>query len=69
MLEALKTFCRRINARLDDAAFEVKQAILQLLIERIIVREDTLEIRYVIPLDGSPRNSMGSAANYLRRRL
>jgi site-specific DNA recombinase len=62
VLEDLQVFCRRIDARLDEAAFEEKQAILQLLIERIIVGEDTLEIRHVIPLDGPPRNSMGSAA-------
>ena len=62
MLEDLKTFCGRINARLEDAIFEEKQAILQLLIERIIVGEDILEIRHVIPLDGPPRGSCGSAA-------
>jgi site-specific DNA recombinase len=62
VLEDLKTFCRRINAQLEDATFQEKQAILQLLIERIIVGEDTLEIRHVIPLDGPPRNSTGSAA-------
>ena len=61
VLEDLKTFCRRINARLDDATFEEKQSILQLLIERIIVGEDTLEIRHVIPLDGPPRSSKGFA--------
>ena len=62
VLEDLQAFCRRIDARLDDATFEEKQAILQLLIERIIVGKDTLEIRHVIPLDGPPRNSMGSTA-------
>ena len=62
VLEDLQAFCQRIDARLDDATFEEKQAILQLLIERIIVREDTLEIRHIIPLDGPPRNSMGSTA-------
>jgi len=62
VLEDLQVFCRRINARLEDAAFEEKQAILQLLIERIIVGEDTLEIRHVIPLDGPPGSSIGSAA-------
>jgi site-specific DNA recombinase len=62
VLEDLKTFCRRIDARLDDATFEEKQAILQLLIERIIVGEDTLEIRHVIPLDGPPRTPRGPMA-------
>ena len=62
VLEDLQAFCRRIDARLGDATFEEKQAILQLLIERIIVGEDTLEIRHVIPLDGPPRRSRGSLA-------
>ena len=59
VLEDLEAFCRRINARLGEATFEEKQAILQLLIERIIVGEETLEIRHVIPLDGSPRGPSG----------
>ena len=62
VLEDLKTFCRRIDTRLDDATFEEKQAILQLLIERIIVGEDTLEIRHVIPLDGPPRTPRSPTA-------
>src|SRR3712207_3084110 len=40
-----------------DATFEEKQSILQLLIERIIVGEDTLEIRHIIPLYGPLWNS------------
>ena len=59
VLEDLETFCQRIDARLEDATFEEKQSILQLLIERIIVGEDTLEIRHIIPLDGPPRRSRG----------
>jgi len=62
VLEDLQAFCRRIDARLDDATFEERQTILQLLIERIIVGEDTLEIRHVIPLDGPPRTPTGSTA-------
>ena len=40
----------RIHARLDEATFADKQAILQLVIERIIVGQRRLEIRHVIPL-------------------
>jgi site-specific DNA recombinase len=53
-LEDLTAFCARIRTRLAEATFADKQAILQLLIERIIVGEDTLEIRHVIPLRGLP---------------
>lgn len=48
----LRAFCERIHARIEEATFEEKQSILQLLIERVIVGEDTLEIRHVIPLGG-----------------
>ena len=46
----LAAFCARLHRRLDEASFADKQAILQLVIERIIVHEDRLEIRHVIPL-------------------
>ncbi len=53
VLEGLTAFCQHVCNRLDEATFEEKQSVLQLLIERIIVGEETLEIRHVIPL---PRN-------------
>jgi site-specific DNA recombinase len=57
VLKDLQAFCERISTRIEEATFEEKQSILQLLIERIIVGEDTLEIRHVIPLDGPLGNS------------
>jgi site-specific DNA recombinase len=56
----LAAFCERIGTRLHEATFADKQAILQLVIERIIVGEGSLEIRHVIPL--LPRASGGSGA-------
>lgn len=52
VLESLTAFCAHIQNRLDHLTFAEKQALLQLLIERVIVGEDTLEIRHVIPLHG-----------------
>ena len=57
VVKDLQAFCERISTRIEEATFEEKQSILQLLIERIIVGEDTLEIRHVIPLDGPLGNS------------
>lgn len=48
----LTRFCERIRTRLKKATVAEKQEVLQLLIERIIVGDDTLEIRHVIPLRG-----------------
>ena len=46
----LEAFCRRVRSRLGEATLAERQQILQLLIDRIIVGEDSLEIRHVIPL-------------------
>jgi site-specific DNA recombinase len=46
----LEAFCRRVRCRLDEATIGDRQRVLQLLIERVIVGEDSLEIRHVIPL-------------------
>jgi site-specific DNA recombinase len=46
----LKAFCQRVRSRLAEASPSEKQQVLQLLVERVIVGEDTLEIRHVIPL-------------------
>jgi site-specific DNA recombinase len=60
VLSNLTAFCERIGSRLHEVTFAEKQEILQLLIERIIVGEDTLEIRHVIPLrDGSGPDQPG----------
>jgi site-specific DNA recombinase len=49
----VEAFCQRVRSRLDEATLGERQRILQLLIERVIVGEDSLEIRHVIPLGGS----------------
>jgi site-specific DNA recombinase len=54
VLHDLTAFCDRIRGRLDEASFADKQTILQLVVERIIVGEDGLEIRHVIPLHSPP---------------
>src|SRR5205814_2499341 len=54
VLASLTAFCERIGARLDQVTFEERQVLLNLVVERVIVGEDTLEIRHVIPLGHSP---------------
>jgi len=63
VLTDLKAFCERVRARLDQATFAEKQTILQLLIERIIVGEESLEIRHVIALRGTLAERSGPAAS------
>lgn len=46
----LRSFCERTRSRLEETGLADRQRLLQLLIERVIVGDDTLEIRHVIPL-------------------
>ena len=54
LLADLTAFCERVRGRLDGASLAEKQAVLQLVVERVIVHEDSLEVRHVIPLRSPP---------------
>jgi site-specific DNA recombinase len=60
-LTDLTQFCTRIRRRLPPVTLAEKQALLQLLIERIIVGTDTVEIHHVIPLHTDPTPVLQSA--------
>jgi site-specific DNA recombinase len=49
MCEALTAFCQRIQAGLAEATFEQQRQLVELLIDRVIVTMEEVEIRYVIP--------------------
>jgi site-specific DNA recombinase len=44
-----KDFCQRIQKGLDNATFEQKRQLVELLIDRVVVTDDEVEIRYAIP--------------------
>jgi site-specific DNA recombinase len=43
-------FCRRVQAGLDQADFAQRRQLVELLIDRVVVTDDEVEIRYVIPI-------------------
>jgi len=45
----LQTFTRHIQRALDSADFQLKQEVIHLLIERIVVTDEALTVEYVIP--------------------
>ena len=47
--EALTDFCQRVQAGLAEATFEQKRQLVELLVDRVVVTMDEVEIRYVIP--------------------
>ena len=45
----IESFCQRVQDGLEHATFEQKRHLVELLIDRVIVTGDEVEIRYVIP--------------------
>lgn len=50
---AIEEFCRRVQDGLVNATFEQKRRLIELLIDRVIVKDEEVEIRYVIPTSPS----------------
>ena len=50
---SIEDFCERVRAGLANATFEQKRKLVELLIDRVIVTDEEVEIRYVIPTDPS----------------
>jgi site-specific DNA recombinase len=55
--EGATEFCQRVNQGLDQATFEQKRQLIELLIDRVVVTNDEVEIRYVIPTNPRGENS------------
>jgi site-specific DNA recombinase len=47
--DSIEEFCEHVKAGLSDATFEQRRALVELLIDRVIVTDEEVEIRYVIP--------------------
>ena len=50
---SIEDFCKRVRSGLADATFEQRRKLVELLIDRVIVLKEEVEIRYVIPTDPS----------------
>jgi site-specific DNA recombinase len=46
---SIADFCRRIHAGLVNTTFDQKRAMVELLVDRVLVAEGEVEIRYVVP--------------------
>lgn len=53
----IKEFCQRIRSTMDDLNFEQRRQLVELLIDRVIVDDEKVEIRYVIPTSPNSENT------------
>jgi site-specific DNA recombinase len=49
LLISIEAFCRRVQAGLHRATFQQRRHLIELLIDRVVVTGDEVEIRYVMP--------------------
>jgi len=50
LIDSAESFAKRVQSGLDTATFERKRQLVELLIDRVVVTGDTLEIRYALPI-------------------
>ncbi|MDH4138618.1 MAG: recombinase family protein, partial [Anaerolineae bacterium] len=55
MLQDFAAFCQQMEAALADPTPEVKQEVLRLLIDHIVVEKDAIVIKHIIPTDDDCR--------------
>ena len=46
---SIEAFCHTIQSVLEEATFEQKRQLVELLIDRVVVFDEKVEIRYVVP--------------------
>ncbi len=46
---SIEKFCEQVKAGLSGATFEQKRSLVELLIDRVVVTDEEVEIRYVVP--------------------
>jgi len=49
LTQSVEALCQRLQSGLDQATFEQKRQLVELLIDRVVVTNEEVEIRYVIP--------------------
>jgi site-specific DNA recombinase len=49
LLEGVEAFCASVRESLEEPSFEVKQKVLQLVVDRIVVEDSRVVIQHVVP--------------------
>ena len=49
LLEGVEAFCDSVRGSLEEPSFEIKQKVLQLVVDRIVVEESRVVIQHVVP--------------------
>jgi site-specific DNA recombinase len=53
--DSIERFCKQVKEGLSNATFEQKRTLVELLIDQVVVTDEEVQIRYVVPT--SPEGS------------
>ncbi|MBI5295124.1 MAG: hypothetical protein HY869_06580 [Chloroflexi bacterium] len=59
MLEDFAAFCHKIKANLENPTPQLKQEVIRLLIDHVVVGENEIAIKHVVPTDDDCRLKPG----------
>jgi site-specific DNA recombinase len=73
MVQSMEAFCQRVQQGISEATFEQKRQLIELLIDRVVVTGEEVEIRYVMVITirfskRSKHRDLSSSICSLRRR-
>ncbi len=57
LVTSVDDFCQRVRTGLANATFEQRRQLVELLIDRVVITNDEVEIRYVIPTSPSAEHT------------
>ena len=49
LLEGVEAFCASVRGSLEEPSFEVKQKVLQLVVDRVMVEDSRVVIQHIVP--------------------
>ena len=67
MLDDFATFCQKMLSSLADPTPEVKQEVIRLLIDHIVVEDHAIVIKHIIPTDDDCRLLPGRRYTQIQR--
>ena len=70
LIDDFEQYCQRIQANLENPTPELKQEVIRLLIDHIVVGENEIVIKHIVPTDDDCRlNHSVKPSNILKNRL
>lgn len=55
MLDDFSAFCQEIQRSMTDSTFQLQQDVIRLLVDQVVISDDDIIIKHIIPTDNDCR--------------